>query len=266
MPPEVASFMYHEVTDDPRGSGFQRPSARPYVLSRRAFRRHVEEMAAGPLRPELLSDLDLNRPGRHLLLTFDDGGRSALDVVDELERYGWKAHFFIVTARIGEPTFLSASAIRQVRGCGHLVGTHSHTHPDIFRALPRARMLEEWRTSVGILEDILGEHCRVGSVPGGDLSRAALECAAEAGLRYVFTSEPWPRPWRLGMSWVLGRFMVKASLAPERFRDLLTFRGWARARCVRWAKLAARRLMGPFYPAYVRHVTRSIPGLKETSA
>src|SRR6185503_19402527 len=35
--PEIAGLMYHEVTDDPTSSGFQRPGALPYTLSRAAF-------------------------------------------------------------------------------------------------------------------------------------------------------------------------------------------------------------------------------------
>ena len=34
MGPEVAGLMYHEVTDDPTTSGFQRPGALPYTLTR----------------------------------------------------------------------------------------------------------------------------------------------------------------------------------------------------------------------------------------
>jgi len=37
--------------------------------------------------------MDFERPGRHVLLTFDDGGKSALYASDQLSRRGWKGHF-----------------------------------------------------------------------------------------------------------------------------------------------------------------------------
>ena len=47
--PEVAGLMYHEVSDDPTTSGFQRPGALPYTMTTAAFRRHLDAIAGGPL-------------------------------------------------------------------------------------------------------------------------------------------------------------------------------------------------------------------------
>src|SRR6185436_7018069 len=77
---EIACLMYHEVTDEPSSSGFQRPAARHYVVGRRAFDDQLARFRAMALSPRLVTDVDLAAPGRHLLLTFDDGGRSALGI------------------------------------------------------------------------------------------------------------------------------------------------------------------------------------------
>jgi len=254
--PEIACFMYHGVTDVPGSSGFQRPAARGYTLGRAEFERHLAGIAACPLVPALTSRLDLSRPGRHLLLTFDDGGRGALQAAEALARYGWLAHFFVVTQKIGERTFLSADEIRELRRAGHVVGSHSHTHPDIFPDLTPARMAEEWRVSVAIIEDLLGEPCLAASVPGGDISEAVLDSAARAGFQHLFTSEPRLRPELIGGCWVLGRICLKAGVSPGRVRDLVAFRGWSRASIERQIKVLARWGIGPLYRAYVRRATR----------
>lgn len=256
--PDVAGLMYHEVTDDPRTSGFQRVGARPYTYSPAAFGRHLDAIAAGALRPELVTEIALDResPGRHLLLTFDDGGASALYAAEELARRGWKAHFFIITNRIGERTFLKAPDIRTLRAAGHIVGTHSHTHPDIFRNLTRDLMATEWQVSRAILESLLGEPCVAASVPGGDISHAVLESAADAGLQYLFTSEPVLQPERVGSTWVLGRICLKAGVAPATIRELVAFRGWQRVQLLRRLGGLARSLFPPLYAQYVRMRTR----------
>src|SRR5207253_9773868 len=90
----VATFGYHDVTDEPRASGFQWRGAAPYTIGRAAFRSHLEAMATAYRRPALVTALDFAAPGRHLLLTLDDGGKRALTVGDELARRGWRGHFF----------------------------------------------------------------------------------------------------------------------------------------------------------------------------
>lgn len=253
---EVASLMYHEVTDRPGRSGFQRPGALPYTISCGTFHDHLTRIAAGGLAPELVTDIHPVAGGRHLLLTFDDGGRSAREAALMLELQGWRGHFFVVTSLVGQRGFLTADDIRDLRTRGHVIGTHSHTHPDIFRALSRARMVAEWRTSADYLEDVLGEPCLAGSVPGGDISAAALESAGEAGLRFLFTSEPWIHPLMIGGCWVFGRYGVKAATSAVAVADLAGFRGWGRARLERQLKVLARLGLGPVYRWYVRRTTR----------
>lgn len=256
--PHVAGFMYHEVTDDPTTTGFQRPGALPYTFGRAAFAGHLDAIAAGPLAPELIPDIDLARQGRgrHLVLTFDDGGASAMYSAEQLARRGWKAHFFIITARIGERTFLKPADIRTLRSAGHVIGTHSHTHPDIFRALSPALMASEWGVSRAILESLLGEPCVTGSVPGGDISRSVLESAGEAGLRYLFTSEPLLTPERVGETWVLGRVSMKSGMSAATVRELAAFRGWQGAKLLRRLGGLARTLSPSLYAQYVRMRTR----------
>jgi peptidoglycan/xylan/chitin deacetylase (PgdA/CDA1 family) len=258
----VAAFGYHDVTDSPRDSGFQRDGALPYKLSRASFAAHLDRIAAGPLTPTLVTRIDFTRPGRHLLLTFDDGGKSALAIGDELCRRGWRGHFFISTALIGSRTFLSADEIRQLRAAGHLIGSHSHTHPDIYRELHWEQMVVEWRQSADILSQILGEPCTCGAVPGGEISSQVLRSAGVAGLRHLFTSEPWPEPSLVAGAWVLGRFCAKASTSPEEIARLSQFRGWRKQIAIRGLKQLASRSLATLYRLYVGRSTREWRGVQ----
>jgi len=258
--PQIAAFTYHEVTDDPSSSGFQRLGAMPYKLTPGAFAAHLARIAAGPVAPTLVTGIDFTRPGRVVLLTFDDGGKSALYAGEELCRRGWTGHFFVVSSLMGSRTFMTAGDIRHLVSCGHLVGTHSHTHPDIFRDLTARRMLEEWRTSCDAIGDLLGEACVTASVPGGDMSPAVVESASRAGVRYLFTSEPWLAPRRVHDCWVLGRFSPKAGTSPARIGELAQFRGWTRALMLRRLKALARAGLPLLYRHYVRRTTREQPG------
>lgn len=252
----IASFGYHDVCDAPAESGFPGAAAAAFKLGRERFLEHLDAIAASGLRPALVTDIDPTAPGAHVTLTFDDGGRSAREIGDELSRRGWRGHFFIPTARIGERGFLDADGIRYLHRCGHVVGSHSHTHPHIFREQSSDAMIAEWRTSRERLAELLGEACLVASVPGGDISPRVLASAPAAGIRFLFTSEPTIVPQLVDGCWVLGRFAPKASTDASRVRELASFRGWERAMMVRRLKEAARVALPGVYRLYVRRQTR----------
>jgi hypothetical protein len=251
----VASLGYHDV-GRPEESGFQRPGALPYKLDPLVFSSHLDAIAAGPVIPELVTQLDLTSPGRHLLLTFDDGGKSALRIGEELQRRGWRGHFFISTGLIGRRTFLDRQEIRELRQAGHLIGSHSHTHPDIYRELSWERMVVEWRQSCDTLAQLLGEACDAGAVPGGDTSAQVFRSGAAAGLRFLFTSDPRLDPRIVGGCWVLGRFCTKVSTSPDEIARLARFEGWSQRRWVRRFKSALSRTLPPLYRMYVGRSTR----------
>ncbi len=257
--PVMACFGFHDVTDDPTASGFQRRSARAYKLPRDAFARHLDALGGSGLVPELVGGIDLTGAGRHLLLTFDDGGRSAVDAGAMLAERGWRGHFFVTTERIGDPRFVSAEDVRRLRRQGHVVGSHSHTHTTPFRALPPGRMQAEGWESCDRLAQILGEPCTSASVPGGDISEVVLHSAASAGIRHLFTSEPCCLPARVGGCWVLGRYMPKVGTSPARVRALAELRGWGRARLARRLKLLARTMLPLPYRVCLHWRSRETP-------
>jgi peptidoglycan/xylan/chitin deacetylase (PgdA/CDA1 family) len=256
----IASFMFHEVTDDPTSSGFQRPGAMAYKHTLDGFRRCLDALAEGTAAPSLVSAQETEDAPPRVLVTFDDGGHSALTAAAELEQRGWLGHFFVVTSLVGTVGFLDGEGIRRLRRAGHIVGSHSHTHPNIFREQPPARMAEEWRVSCDRLAQLLGEPCLTASVPGGDISARVLASADAAGLRYLFTSEPVLIPHRVGDCLVLGRFSVKASTPPDQVRRLARFRGWTGARVRRRLKVLATRAVPPLYRLYIRARTRAAAG------
>ena len=257
--PQIGSLMYHEVTDDPTTTGFQRPGAFAYKHSVAAFTEHLARIAATATHPALLSAVDFSIPHRHLTLTFDDGGKSALTAADLLGRHGWQGYFFIVTSLIGNRTFLDTAGVRALSEAGHEIGSHSHTHPSIFRELDPARMVDEWRVSSDTLSQITGRPCISASVPGGDISARVLESADAAGLRYLFTSEPWLVPRRVGGCTVLGRYSVKVSTSADTVGALARFQGWRSALVRRRLKVWATRALPPLYRLYIRARTTSRP-------
>ena len=207
------ALMYHDVTiGDRDSSGFSGAAAARYKLTTRQFAAHLAAIRARVTHaPVTVDRLDGARP---LLLTFDDGGEGAARAADELEGFGWRGHFLVTTAWIGRPAFLRRTTIRDLRARGHVIGSHSHSHPLRMSRCHDERLRDEWHRSTATLADILGEAVTCASVPGGYCSRTVLSTAADAGIQFVFTSRPTIRTEQLRETWVLGRYVIQRFTTP----------------------------------------------------
>jgi peptidoglycan/xylan/chitin deacetylase (PgdA/CDA1 family) len=202
---KVQPIMYHDVVEarDYAASGFPGEGANVYKVDRLEFGRQLEAIRAAVGEEEVC-------------LTFDDGGASAYQpVAGMLERYGWRGYFFITTDWIGKRGFLSEGEIRELKQRGHIIGSHSCSHPTRMARIEWTRMLEEWRKSTEVLGQIVGEPVKVASVPGGYYSRRVAEAAAEAGIGTLFTSEPTARVHVVNGCRVVGRYVVRRGMGPE---------------------------------------------------
>lgn len=227
----IVTLMYHDVVPPgaPDASGFAGADAGRYKLTVEEFTAQLEALRGLPVG---LIEPWPEEPAP-LLLTFDDGGASAYaPVADLLEARGWRGHFFVAAAYVGQPGFLTGLQVRELRGRGHLVGSHSWSHPRVMRACSGEQLREEWRRSASALAEMLGEPVRAASVPGGYYSAAVAEAAAEAGIRVLFHSVPVTRVRREGGCLVLGRYAVMAGMragqcaALARGRRAVALRAW----------------------------------------
>src|SRR5262245_25376167 len=216
----VISLMYHDVVKRAahQQSGFGGEDAALYKLEPEQFERHLaaisKVVADGPI---LVTDLMSARAAsaRPWMITFDDGGLSSYTpIADQLEMIGWRAHFFITTDYIGAPAFMGREQIRDLHRRGHIIGSHSCSHPLRFAARPRAELKREWKESVSVLSDLLGEQVRIASVPGGLYSRRVAEAAAATKIEILFTSEPTTRCARVENCMVIGRYAIQRWMSP----------------------------------------------------
>jgi peptidoglycan/xylan/chitin deacetylase (PgdA/CDA1 family) len=245
-------LIYHDVladggTDD---SGFAGAAAGSYKLAETQFRRHLDLIAAalGAGAPLCLPDPAASTVmGDAVVLTFDDGGASAPSrILRALRDRGWRAHFFVATDFIGTKGFLTPEGVRELHSAGHVVGTHSASHPRRMSYLTPEAIRHEWRDSRARLEDLLGAPVTVASVPGGYFSRAVASAAAEAGIRVLFTSEPRRAVTTRDGIAVVGRFSVTRRTPDADVVSLASgHRGAALRQRLGWdAKKVAKRLGG----------------------
>lgn len=206
----IISLEYHDVV--PGGhwdkSGFPGPAAASYKLPTERFIQHLDALATCEGSVGASVRQAFAQSGDGVLLTFDDGGASATTIGRMLAERGWCAHLFITTDQLGQRGFLGREEVADLAK-HHVIGSHSASHPTRMSRLTGVQLREEWRRSTGILGDLLGNRVSVASVPGGYYSRRVAEAADEAGIEFLFTSEPVTRIERVGSCAVLGRFTLR---------------------------------------------------------
>jgi peptidoglycan/xylan/chitin deacetylase (PgdA/CDA1 family) len=214
----TVTLLYHDVTAEGRhdDSGFPGAGPARYKLDEREFARHLRalnETTRSP--PGRVTDAWAAARSPEWLLTFDDGGASALRIAEMLARYGWKGHFFITANRIDSRAFVTNDDIQALRGLGHIIGSHSYSHPERMSRCSWDDLIREWGQSVDILSEILGEPVVTASVPAGYYSKQVARAAASVGIKALFNSEPATRVREIDGCLVLGRFTLQRGAPPE---------------------------------------------------
>jgi len=155
------------------------------------------------------------RPGE-LALTFDDGPNSVWTprLLETLAQYDVRATFFMV----GGSAERQAGLVRQMAEAGHLIGSHSWTHPNLAMT-GSVQIREELRRSKDMLEQIIGQPVRYFRPPFGGRRPAALCIARQMGMTPVLwnaMTSDWKKPSAEGIA---ARLTSKI--------DRLERRGWA---------------------------------------
>lgn len=213
------SVLYHDVFQgsDVERSGFPGSDAGAYKLNTDAFANHLRAIASATrVKPGRAPDLAGMNAASSWLIHFDDGGNSAWQLIAPMLReFGWHGHFYITTDYIDKPGFVSREELRLLRRDGHVIGSHSCSHPPRISELNSSDLLDQWKRSRETLSNILGEEVTVASVPGGFYTMGVAEAASDAGIKILFTSEPVSTGLGLVKNCqVFGRYSVMARTPP----------------------------------------------------
>lgn len=242
---KLITLLFHDVyAGSPGESGFAGPGADRYKLPLAAFKAQIEAVTRvrGDL-PVLVTDAP-RAQGTKLpfALSVDDGGLSYHSVIAPcLADYGWRGHCMVTTGRLGHPGFLHGHHLRDIHAAGHLIGTHSVTHPPRFDTCSWEQLVAEWSRSKEALENVIGERVIAGSIPGGYYSRRVAEAARAAGLEILMSSEPETSIHDVAGCRVFGRFTLRRDSPPDLAARLVQAGQAARAQ--QWLAWNAKKVL-----------------------
>jgi peptidoglycan/xylan/chitin deacetylase (PgdA/CDA1 family) len=136
-------------------------------------------------------------PDKSVVIHFDDGRSSVREILPILERFGFKATFWIIAARVGFPGYLDWTDIALLANNPHYeVYSHTLTHPNLatwaagkVEGKGFADIDRELRESRRLLEFRLGKAVPYLAWPMGAYNNDLIDAAIRAGYVALFTTD-----------------------------------------------------------------------------
>ncbi|WP_315816657.1 polysaccharide deacetylase family protein [Paraflavitalea speifideaquila] len=132
---EVPILCYHQIRD---WRVTDSKTAQNYIVPTQAFRDQLKMLADNGyhtiLPDQLYAYLTTGAalPSKPIMLTFDDTDLDQFTVATpEMNKYGFKGVFFIMTVSLGRPNYMSKAQVKQLSDSGHSIGSHTWDHHNV---------------------------------------------------------------------------------------------------------------------------------------
>lgn len=259
-------LLYHDVRPEPARSG---GGPERFAVPLGAFERQLDCIRAEGLHGCTIAEA-IQRQDRRVAISFDDGDAGQYEFAfPALAARGMTATFFITTAWVGRPGYVTWQNLREMKAAGMSIQSHTVTHP-FMSELDAHSLAAELTGSKSALDMALTQDTDTIALPGGDEPRADLRALfVEAGYRVVATSR-WgtnhPNRTRADDALAcLARCTVQGEPSTELFRRVMRgdswLLGWQRTRGA--VLRGVRSGMGPGrYAALRRRLLNSLAALR----
>jgi peptidoglycan/xylan/chitin deacetylase (PgdA/CDA1 family) len=171
-----------------------------YTVSGEQLAQHIDllrQRGCEYLRIEELIDAQ-TVPANKFILTFDDGTADHHEVVFPLlQKLRCPAAFFIPTAKLNRPGYLTDAQVKELSAAGHTIGSHSHEHARL-DILPLDEIGRQIVQSQEIIAGLVGIKPVTFVPPGGFTNIRVRQAAMDSGIKALRTMR-WGRNLKLDL-------------------------------------------------------------------
>ncbi|WP_088843673.1 polysaccharide deacetylase family protein [Hymenobacter gelipurpurascens] len=187
--PQVPILCYHQIRDwRPRDS----KGAKDYIVPVEQFKAQIKMLADSGyhaiLPDQLYAYLTTGAPlpSKPIMLTFDDTDLDQFTVAKPtLDKYGYKAVYFIMTVSLGRPNYMSKAQVKQLSDEGNIIGSHTWDHHNV-----KKYQGHDWVTQIEKptkqLEEITGKKINYFAYPFGLWNPEAIPELKKRGMDAAF--------------------------------------------------------------------------------
>ena len=186
---EVPVLCYHHIRNIRAG---QSESMKSYSVTPAAFAEQMKALSdsgyqtilPGQLYEYLVHDGAL--PPKPVMLTFDDTDEEQYSLgATEMNKYGFKGVYFIMTIAINRPRYMSKDQIKKLADSGHVIAGHTWDHHMVTKYVGA-----DWDTQLvkpkTQLEAITGKPVKYFAYPFGLWNEAAIPELKSRGYQLAF--------------------------------------------------------------------------------
>ncbi|GAB2942603.1 hypothetical protein GCM10027048_04030 [Hymenobacter coalescens] len=187
--PQVPILCYHQIRDwrakDSKG-------AKDYIVPEERFKEQIKMLADSGYHTILPDQLyaylttGAKLPSKPVMLTFDDTDLDQFTVAKPtLDKYGFKAVYFIMTVSLGRPNYMSKAQVKQLSDEGNVIGSHTWDHHNV-----KKYQGQDWVTQIEkptkTLEEITGKKINYFAYPFGLWNPEAIPELKKRGMVAAF--------------------------------------------------------------------------------
>jgi peptidoglycan/xylan/chitin deacetylase (PgdA/CDA1 family) len=186
---QVPILCYHQIRD---WKATDSKVARDYIVPPANFESQIKmlhDSGYTTILPDQLYDyLAYGKaiPEKAVMLTFDDTDLSQYETaVPVLDKYGYKAAYFIMTVSINRPRYMSREQIKELSDKGNAIGSHTWDHQNVKKLKG-----DDWITQVEKpskkLEEITGKKIDQFAYPFGLWNKEAIPELKKRGIKAAY--------------------------------------------------------------------------------
>ena len=186
---QVPVICYHHIRESQPG---QSETYKSYSVSPSQFAAQMKALKDSGyqtiLPEQLYNYLVYNDelPAKPVMLTFDDSieGQYTLGV-PEMDKYGFKGVFFLMTISIGKPRYMTKEQIKELADKGHAMESHTWDHHMVTK-LQGADFEKQFGGANKTIEDITGKKVTYFAYPFGIWGASVFPELEKAGYKMSF--------------------------------------------------------------------------------
>lgn len=186
---EVPILCYHQIRE---WRNTDSKTAQNYIVPVQTFRDQMKMLADSGyhtiLPDQLYAYLTTGAPlpSKPIMLTFDDTDLEQFTVATpEMEKYGFKGVFFVMTVSLGRPNYMSKAQVKALADSGHTIGSHTWDHHNV-----KQYQGQDWVTQIEKpskqLESITGKPITWFAYPFGLWNPQAIPQLKQRGMLAAF--------------------------------------------------------------------------------
>jgi len=174
---EIPVLCYHHIRN---WKPNERASMKDYIVQVADFKAQMKALADSgyhTISPDQLYNYlttGAALPSKPVVLTYDDTDEEQYSIAaPEMDKYGFKGVYFIMTISIGRPNYMTKEQIKELADKGHTIGGHTWDHHDV-RKYEGEDWDKQFTTPKEKLEAITGKPVNYFAYPFGAWNERAI--------------------------------------------------------------------------------------------